>query len=352
MLKRILSVVLTLILAAALLAGCGQKPAPASSAPAPAPASSSAPAPKPEANKIVLRLAEIHPADYPTTLGDKEFARLVEERSNGRIKIEVYFGAQLGQEKAVIEQVQFGAIDFARISISPVSEFAKELNVLQLPYIYTSSEHMWKVLESPLGDEMLKSVEKAKLVGLCWYDAGSRNFYNSKREIKSVADLKGLKIRVQQSKLMMDMITALGASPTPMDMGEVYSGLQTGVIDGAENNWPSYDSASHFEVAKFYTVDGHTRVPEITVSSKIVMDKLSKEDQELIKKAAKDSVKYQREQWTKKEKSSEEKAKAAGGKITYLDAAAIAEFQKAVLPLYDSVAKDYKDLIKKIQDMK
>jgi tripartite ATP-independent transporter DctP family solute receptor len=343
--KRLLGMILCGVMAMSVLAGCSKPSTPSTG-------DGKAPESKPAEKQIVLRLAEIHPEDYPTTLGDKEFARLVEERSKGRIKIQVYAGAQLGQEKAVIEQVQFGAIDFARISVSPVSEFAKELNVLQLPYIYRDADHMWKVLEGPIGDDLLKAVDKAKLVGLSWYDAGARNFYNSKKEIKSVSDLKGLKIRVQQSKLMMDMITALGASPTPMDMGEVYSGLQTGVIDGAENNWPSYTSASHNEVAKFYTVDGHTRVPEITVASKSTLDKLSKEDQELIRKAAKDAVKVQKEAWAKTEKESEEKAKASGSKITVLDAAAIAEFQKAVAPLYAETAKDHSALIKRIQDTK
>ncbi len=144
---------------------------------------------------------------------------------------------------------------------------------------------MWKVLNGQIGEDFLKSLEPANFVGLCWYDSGARDFYNSKREIKTVADLKGMKIRVQESKLMMELVSALGAVPTPMPFGEFYSALQTGVIEGAENNWPSYFSTSHYEVAKYFTLDGHTRVPEITIASKIVMDKLSKEDQEMIKKA-------------------------------------------------------------------
>jgi tripartite ATP-independent transporter DctP family solute receptor len=304
------------------------------------------------ADQIVLRLAEIHPQDYPTTQGDFEFARLVEEKTKGRIKVEVYFGAQLGDEKTVVEQVQFGAIDFARISVSPVSEFAKELNALQMPYLYRDGEHMWKVLNGPIGDSMLKSVEKAKLIGLNWYDAGSRSFYNSKKEIKTVADLKGMKIRVQQSKLMMEMIETFGASPSPMPMGDVYSALQTGVIDGAENNWPSYISASHFEVAKFYTADRHTMVPEITVGSMATMAKLSKEDQDLIKQAAKEATAFQVAKWAEREKTDEAKAKAAGCTITYLDAATMAEFQKAVQPLYEKYGKDYADIIKQIQETK
>lgn len=350
MFKKVISLMVASMLLLSVFSGCTSKGGD-STAGAQTSQNTTAPAAKPT-KQTVLRLAEIHPGDYPTTLGDKEFARLVEERTNGRIKIEVYFGAQLGQEKAVIEQTQFGAIDFARISLSPVSEFAKELNVLQLPYIYRDAEHMWKVLDGQIGQDLLKSVEKAKLTGLCYYDAGSRNFYNSKREIKSVADLKGLKIRVQESKMMMEMIKALGASATPMAMGEVYSALQTGVIDGAENNWPSYVSASHNEVAKFYTVDGHTRVPEIIVASQMTMTKLSKEDQDIIRQASKDSVKFQKEKWAEKEKADEQKAISSGAKVTRLDAKTIEEFQKAVAPLYDEYGKDHKDLIKRIQDTK
>ena len=213
------------------------------------------------APQMVLRLGETHVADYPTTRGDLEFSRLVEERTGGRIRIEVYHGKQLGEEKAVIEQVQFGAIDFTRVSISPLAAFAPAFDALQMPYLYRDEDHMWKVLNGPIGEEFLNSLEPADFVGLCWYDSGARNFYNSRREIKSVADLKGLKIRVQESKLMMGLVSALGAVPTPMPFGEVYSALQTGVIDGAENNWPSYFSTSHYEVAKYFTLDGHTRVP-------------------------------------------------------------------------------------------
>jgi len=304
------------------------------------------------ADTIELKLAEIHPKGYPTEQGDEEFARLVKERSQGRINITVFPGGQLGgDEKAVVEQVQMGAIDFARISLAPVLQFAKELSVLSLPYIYRDSTHMWKVLSGPIGQDLLKSVDKANLLGLAYYDAGARNFYNSKKDIKTVADLKGMKIRVQEAKLMMDLVKALGASPTPMATGDVYSALQTNVIDGAENNWPSYISFSHYQVAKFYTVDGHTCIPEILVGSKKKFVNLSKADLDLISKAAKDAVEFQKKKWAESEKVNEEKAKAAGCKITYLDAKTIAEFQKAVQPIYADY-KDYADLIKKIQDIK
>ena len=307
---------------------------------------------EPAQEQIVFRLADNQPADYPTTLGDLEFARLVEEKTNGRIKIEVYYGGQLGDEKSTIEQVQFGAIDFARVSLSPIAEFAKELYALQMPYIYRDTDHEWKVLDGPIGDELLKSVEKADLVGLTWYDSGSRNFYNSKREVKTIADLKGLKIRVQESQLMMGMVEALGASATPMAYAEVYSALQTGVIDGAENNWPSYISTAHYEVAKFITIDQHTMVPEIVIASADTMSKLSAEDQEIIKQAAKESTAFQKTEWETYSAKSIQDAKDAGCTITELDAATVAEFQAAVQPLYDEFGKDYVDLIKRIQETK
>lgn len=303
------------------------------------------------ANTVVLRLGETHVADYPTTKGNYEFARLVEERTGGRIKIEVYHSSQLGQEKAVIEQVQFGAIDFTRVSISPLSAFAPAFDALQMPYLYSGEEHMWKVLNGPIGEEFLSSLEPANFIGLAWYDSGARNFYNSKKEIKTVADLKGMKIRVQESKLMMGLVSALGAVPTPMPFGEVYSALQTGVIDGAENNWPSYFSTSHYEVAKYFTLDGHTRVPEILIASKISMDRLSKEDQEIIKQAAKDSMPYQIKLWKEFEKVSEDKVRAAGSIITELTPEALVEFQNAMKPMYDALSPELQEVVKKIRDV-
>lgn len=304
------------------------------------------------AEQIVLRLSEAHPADYPTTLGDLEFARLVEERTEGRIKIEVYYGGQLGDEKSSIEQCQFGAIDFARVSLSPVAEFSKDLNALMMPYMYRDADHMWKVLDGEIGSELLKSVEASDLVGLAFYDSGSRNFYNSKKEVKSVADLKGLKLRVQENQLMMSLVEALGGSPTPMAYAEVYSALQTGVVDGAENNFPSYVSSAHYEVAKYITIDEHSMIPEIVIGSLTTMEKLSPEDQEIIKQAAKDSEALEKEEWAKYSEKSLQDATNAGCTITYLDEAAIAEFKAAVQPIYDELGADYADLIKKIQETK
>jgi tripartite ATP-independent transporter DctP family solute receptor len=308
-------------------------------------------APASAQGKIELKLAEYWGKGYPTTDGDEEFARLVEKYTNGRIHITVYAGGQLGDEKPVVEQVKMGAIDFARISLAPVTQFAPELNVLTLPFIYRDDTHKWKVLSGPVGKELLNAVDKANMIGLCYYDSGSRSFYNTKHEIKTPADMKGLKIRVQESKLMMGLVKCLGASPTPMAMGDVYSALQTNIIDGAENNWPSYITGSHYEVGKFYTVDRHVSIPEIVVASKLTVGKLSPADRKIIEKAAAESVEYQKKQWAKADKDCEAKAKAKGCKITYLTPAQSALFQKAVMPLYDDY-KQYSALIKRIQGVK
>ncbi|MBQ3826158.1 MAG: TRAP transporter substrate-binding protein [Spirochaetaceae bacterium] len=299
--------------------------------------------------KMVLRYAEIQAQDYPTTQAAYKFAELVEQKTGGRIHIDVYHGGQLGDEKATIEQLVFGAIDFTRVSISPLSEFDKSLNVLSLPYLYKDAAQMWRVLDGDIGERFLSNVESAGLVGLSWYDAGARNFYNSKRPVTKLEDLKGLKIRVQESQIMMNMVSALGASATPMAYGEVYSGLQTGVIDGAENNWPSYDSVSHYEVAKYYCLDEHSRVPEMQLVSKITWNKFSDEDKKIIKECALESAKIERELWAEKEKASEEKVKAAGAVITELEAGEKEKFQAAMAPLYAQFGQGYESLIKDIQ---
>lgn len=303
-----------------------------------------------EQKQIVLRLSDTHPDGFVTVRADKEFARLVEENSKGRIKVEVYPGGQLGDEKSVIEQVQFGAIDLVRTSISPLAEFDKELSALMLPYLYRDTEHMFKVLDGPIGEKIFKNLENYKFEGLCWFDAGSRNFYNTKKEVKKPDDLKGLKIRVQENKMMMDLVKALGASPTPMAYSEVYSALQTGVIDGAENNWASYLSSNHFEVAKYITTDEHTRVPEVIIMSKITWDKLSADDQKIIKDAAVKAGLYQRQEWQKDEEAAKNQLKDKGVKITTLESNS--EFQDKIKVLYDEYGKEYKDLINEIIDTK
>lgn len=292
---------------------------------------------------VTFKLSDNQPEDYVTVKADKEFARIVKEKTNGRIKIEVYPGGQLGDEKSVIEQLQFGGIDAIRVGIGPLTGFNKEIGVLILPYIYRDTNHMFKVLDGPIGDKMFKSLENNKIVGLCWFDSGARNFYNTKKDVKTPDDLKGLKIRVQESPLMMNLVKVLGASPTPMAYGEVYSALQSGVIDGAENNWPSYLTTNQYEIAKHITVDEHSRIPEMIAFSKMSMDKLSADDQKILRDAAKEAAKYERTEWIKTENDAKQKIIEKGVTITKVDD--IKAFQDKVKPLYSEFNKETVDSI-------
>jgi len=300
-----------------------------------------------ELYKYTFRLAEAHPIDHPTTQADFEFAKRVEEESKGRIKIIVFPNKKLGEEESIIEQVGFGAIDFARVSIAPLSEHVNELNVLQLPYLYKNSEHMWKVLESDIGDYFLNKMSEKGYYGLTWFDAGARSFYTNKKPIKSLADLKGQTIRVPESSLMQDIIEALGAKSVMLSYGQVYSALQTGIIDGAENNFSSYVTASHLEVAKYFTVDEHVRVPEVLMASENVKEFLSEDDWNLLTKVALETKEYQKQRWNELDQKAKETMEADGISIYYLEDRS--EFIEAVKPIYEEYSQ-YNVLIKRIKD--
>lgn len=304
-----------------------------------------------QAQQITLRSADIHPDGYPTVDAVKYMGKLVSERTSGRINIQVMNNSVLGSEKDTIEQTRFGVIDINRVNAAPFNNLVKETVVLGMPFLFRSTEHMHKTVDGPIGDEILKAFEPHGLVGLAYYDSGARSFYTTKKPIQKLSDLKGLKIRVQQSDLWIAMMQAFGANPTPMPMGEVYSSLETGVVDGAENNWPSYESARHYEVAKNYTLTEHSLNPEILVMSKISWDKLKPEDQKIIRAAAKESVAKMRELWSAREKVSEEKVRAAGVNVVKVDKA---EFSAAMKPVYDKFVTDakLKDLLTRIQDVK
>ncbi len=283
--------------------------------------------------ELQLRSSDTHPAGYPTVLAVEKMGELLKERSGGRICVEVFHSAQLGEEKDTIEQTQFGVIDLNRVSMGPFNNVVEETKVVALPFIFRSVEHMQKVMDGEIGADIGRAFEPHGFVVLAYYDAGSRSFYNREKPITSVEDLQGMKIRVMQSDIFVDMMTALGANATPMPYGEVYSSIQTGVIDGAENNWPSFESSGHFEVAGYYSLNEHLIVPEVLVMSKITWDKLSPEDQELVRQAAKESVPYMREEWVAREKASEEKVRAAGVQIVSdIDKTA---FIEAMVPVYE-----------------
>ncbi len=300
---------------------------------------------------FVFTYAENQAEDYPTTQGAYEFARLVEERTGGKILVQVNAGAVLGDEQSVIEQLQFGGIDFTRASLSSVGEFIPSVNVLQMPYLYNSAEHMWKVLESEIGDQFLHNFEGYDLVGLSWYDAGARNFYTSEKPIRTPEDMVGMKIRVQESELMSRMVELIGAEPVQMAFASVYSALETGKIDGAENNWPSYQSERHYEVAKYMTVDEHARVPEVQMISENTWKKLSPEYQEIIRECAKESALYERKLWEERTKRSREIVEKAGCQVIELTPEEKSAFQEKMLPLYNEYCGKYMDLIGKIVEV-
>ncbi|MEP6565087.1 MAG: TRAP transporter substrate-binding protein [Mesorhizobium sp.] len=298
--------------------------------------------------QTVLRSSDTHPDGYPTVEAVKYLGELIKERTAGRYSIEVYHSAQLGEEKDTIEQTQAGVIDLDRVSMGPFNGIVPETAVPSLPYMFRSVEHMRHVMDGPIGDQILKAFETHDLVGLAFYDSGARSFYNTKKDITSMADMKGMKFRVIQSDVFVDMVNALGANATPMAYGEVYSALQTGVIDGAENNWPSFESAKHYEVAKHYTMDQHQIVPEVLVMSKVSWDKLSPEDQAIVRQAAKDSVVKMRELWDAQEKKSRDIVEKAGVKVSEIDKQPLIDAMKPVYDKYLSTP-ELKDLAAKIQ---
>lgn len=298
--------------------------------------------------EFVFSYAENQAEDYPTTLGAKRFAELVEERTDGRIRILVQAEGEMGTEMEVIQQMQYGGIDFARVSLSQLAVYIPELNVLQMPYLYDDSEHMWKVLDGEIGEKFLGEVSDDGLIGLSWYDAGARNFYNSKRPITCLEDISGMNIRVQESELMADMVEALGATAVPLGYAEVYSGLERGMIDGAENNWPSYESMNHYEVAPYYTVDEHTRVPEMQICSGYTWEKLSEEDQAIIRACAMESALYERELWVEREETSRSIVESYGTQIVELPADERKRFQAAMMGVYEKYCGDYMDTIDEI----
>lgn len=301
---------------------------------------------------LILRYAENQPEGYPTTQAAYSFADEVEERTNGRVQIRVYSNGELGTESSIVEQMEYGGIDFSRISIMILGEFVPDLQVLQLPYLYSSDEHMWKVLDGDIGQEFLDSIgSDIGLMGLAWYDAGVRNFYTNTK-VTCLADLQGLQIRVGESSLMQDIIQSFGAISVPLTYDDVYSALARKEIDGAENNWPSYSYTGHYEVAEYVLEDGHARIPEVFLASSEAMEALAALDEsypDIIRECAANAEKLERQLWQEAEESSRQKMAESGTVITQLTEEELAEFQKAVQPVYDNYS-DQAELIQQIRD--
>lgn len=300
--------------------------------------------------EYVFTYAENQASDYPTTLGGQYFAKLVEERTDGRIRILVQHSGERGTETEVLDQLKYGGVDFARLSLSVLTEYINELSVLQLPYLYRDSDHMWKVLDGEIGNSFLSVISRSELIGLSWYDAGARNFYATEKPITCLEDIDGMTIRVQESNMMADVIACLGGTALKEDYAQVYSLLERGKVQGAENNWPSYESTAHYEVAKYYTVDEHTRVPEIQVCSRHIWEKLTKEEQKIILECARESAIYQRELWKERETKAKETAIAAGTEVIELSDEEKEKFREAVMPVYEKYCGQYLELVEKIID--
>jgi len=302
--------------------------------------------------KTVLKASDVHAVGYPTVVAVENLGKKLEQATNGRISVQMYPSMQLGGEKEAIEQAQIGAIAFARVSVGALGPVVDDLNVFNMPYVFRNTAHMQHVIDGPIGQELLDKVTNSGkgIIGLCWMDAGARNFYNTKKPIKSVADLKGLKIRVIGNPIFVDMANAMGGNGVAMGYDQVFSALQTGVVDGAENNPPSFVFDNHYQVAKFYTVDEHLIVPEMLVFSKKAWDGLSKEDQALLVKFAKEAQQEERKLWEAYERQAMDKAKAAGIQVIEVSGAEKKAFQDAVKPVWDKYGPKYAATVKRIQE--
>ena len=300
--------------------------------------------------KQVLKVSDVHPLGYPTVEALVRMGGKLEKATNGRLAFQMFPAMQLGGEKEMIEQAQVGALQIARISTGPMGPVVDELNVFNMPFVFRDEAHMRKVIDGPIGKELLDKLtaSSARLIALGWMDAGTRNVY-AKKPVTKPADLKGMKIRMMGNPLFVDTMNAMGGNGISMGFGELYQALQTGVVDGAENNPPTIVTHKHHEIAKVYSLTGHLIIPEIFVFSKVSWDKLAKADQELIRKFSREAQMEQRGLWDKMVKESEDKLKAAGVQFVKVDKDA---FYKATQPVRDKYGAKYTSLIKRIQETK
>lgn len=298
--------------------------------------------------EYVFTYAENQTEDFPTTQGAYRFAQLLNERTEGRIQVRVYANAQLGDENSTLEQVRFGGIDFVRCSLPTVTPYSPLSRVLMLPYLYRNADHMWAVLNGDIGKEVASSFESAGIIPLSWYDAGVRSFYFT-RPVHSLDELKGLVIRVQPNEMMEDMVRLLGATPLPVSYENVYSAIHRGDADGAENNWSSYDTMQHNEVAPYYLLDEHMRLPEMQMVSAVTWAQLSEEDRALIRECAQLSAEYERALWNSREAAARERDLQEGSVEIVLPENEKQRFREAVEPLYRKYCEDYLDVVEKIR---
>jgi tripartite ATP-independent transporter DctP family solute receptor len=300
--------------------------------------------------KSVFKASDVQPAGYPTVAATESLGKKLEAATQGRLSVQMFPSMQLGGEKETIEQTQIGAIQMVRVSVGAMGPIVDDINVVNMPFLFKNTAHAQRMMDGPIGQELLDKITaspNAGLVALSWMDSGARSLYNTKRPIKTIEDLKGLKFRVIGNPIFVDMMNALGGNGVAMGYDQVFSALQTGVIDGAENNPPSYVFSNHYTAAKYYSLTEHLIIPEVLLFSKKAWSTLSSDDQGLIKKFARESQLEERELWKKYEQQAMEKAKAAGCEI--IEISDKTPFQNAVKPVWDKYGPKYQDMIKRIQ---
>ena len=298
---------------------------------------------------LVLKLGHGLDTAHPVHQAMEHMKQRLEELSGGTVTIDIYPSSVLGSEAQCIEQLQNGSLAMTKTSTAAMENFIPTMSVFGLPYVFRDGDHFWNVLNGEIGSSMLKQGESKFLRGLCYYDAGSRNFYTKETPVRTPDDLKGLKIRVMNSKTAMDMVKAMGASPTPIAWGELYSALAQGTVDGAENNPPSFSSNKHYEVCKHFTLDGHTRIPDMLMMSSKIWNKLDPKVQVWVQQAAQESSDFQRDLWARESIAALELAEAEGVTVYEVDTAA---FAAKVQPMLEAVENpEVKALVKQIAEV-
>jgi tripartite ATP-independent transporter DctP family solute receptor len=299
--------------------------------------------------KMVLKASDVHPLGYPTVEAIVRMGKKLEAGSQGRLSVQMYPAMQLGGEKEMLEQTQVGALQICRVSVGPVGTIVDELNVFNLPFIFRDEAHMRKVIDGPIGAELIEKITNApnsRLVGLGWMDAGTRNVY-AKKAFKTPTDLKGQKIRMMGNPIFVETMNAMGGNGISMGFNELYSALQTGVVDGAENNPPTLLTHNHYQISKVYSLTGHLIIPEIFVFSRRTWDSLGKDDHALIKKVSREAQIEQRDLWDKMVAESTQKLKASGVEFVDVDKKA---FYEATRPVRDKYGSKWAALVKRIEE--
>jgi len=291
----------------------------------------------------------IHPPGYPNSIALEDFAKEVAKKTDGRIEPKVYNNAVLGDQPDAIEQTRNGALDFANFNMGPMGPIVNATNALSLPFIFKSPDDMYRIMDGDIGDRFADALAKKNLIALSWFGSGARSLYNTDHPVKTPDDVKGLKVRVMNNDLYVQMIDELGGNATPMAYGEVYQALKTGVIDGAENNYPSYESSGHYEVAKYYSLTEHLILPECLCVAKSSWEDLSADDQKVVREAAENAAKEQRQLWQKRVEKSKQKVLDSGVTINEVDDKSA--FQARMQPIYDEFTQQNPDLESLVTDI-